>query len=171
MLVISNFSEHCMLIRINMETRTVKWGLSWLKLCSFVNSRNISIKLGDKVYIWSLNNRVKFRTKIPLHWCNINKVVGGDFFFGSPGIWHTLKKKSNCSYNISVQRRNDKSRVIIVTTDKWTYGHSSRSNDRTRERCVPRFRWTPEHSIQMRIPRLRLAQSGSVHTLTHLMQP
>jgi len=51
MLVISNFSEHCMLIRINMETKTVKWGLSWLKLCSFVNSRNISIKLGDKVYI------------------------------------------------------------------------------------------------------------------------
>jgi len=34
-----------------METKTVKWGLSWLKLCSFVNSRNISIKLGDKVNI------------------------------------------------------------------------------------------------------------------------
>ena len=50
-LVISNFSEHCMLIRINLETKTVKWGLPWLKLCSFVNSRNISIKLGDKVYI------------------------------------------------------------------------------------------------------------------------
>ena len=83
MLVISNLSEHCMLIRINMETKTVKWGLSWLKLCSFVNSRNISIKLGDKVYI-SLNNRVKFRTKIPMHCCNINKSRRGDFF-GSPG--------------------------------------------------------------------------------------
>jgi len=84
MLVISNFSEHCMLIRINMETKTVKWGLSWLKLCSFVNSGNISIKLGDKVYIRSLNNRVKFRTKIPMHCCNINKGRRGDFF-GSPG--------------------------------------------------------------------------------------
>ena len=80
MLVISNFSEHCMLIRINMETKTVKWGLSWLKLCSFVNSINISIKLGNKVYIWSLNIRVKFRTKIPMHCCNINKSRRGDFF-------------------------------------------------------------------------------------------
>ena len=92
MLVISNFSEHCMLIRINMETKTVKWGLSWLKLCSFVNSRNISIKLGDKVYIWSLNNRVKFRTKIPMHCCNINKSHRGGFFFGSPG------RKSNMGF-------------------------------------------------------------------------
>jgi len=74
-----------MLIRINMETKTVKWGLSWLKLCSFVNSRNISIKLGDKVYISSLNNRVKFRTNITMHCCNINKGRRGDFF-GSPGI-------------------------------------------------------------------------------------
>ena len=62
------------------------WGLSWLKLCSFVNSRNISIKLGDKVYIWSLNNHVKFRTKIPTHCCNINKSRRGDFFWFT---WYT----------------------------------------------------------------------------------
>jgi len=37
------------------------------------------------VYIRSLNNRVKFRTKIPMHCCNINKSRRGDFFFGSPG--------------------------------------------------------------------------------------
>ena len=38
------------------------------------------------MYIWSLNNRVKFRTKIPMHCCNINKSRRGGFFFGSPGI-------------------------------------------------------------------------------------
>jgi len=37
------------------------------------------------VYIGSLNNRVKFRTKIPMHCCNINKSRRGRFFFGSPG--------------------------------------------------------------------------------------
>jgi len=42
------------------------------------------------VYIWSLNNRVKFRTKIPMHCCNINKSRRGGFFFGSPGIWCVL---------------------------------------------------------------------------------
>ena len=43
----------------------------------------------------------------------------------------------------------------------YTYGHSSSSNERTRVICVPRFLWIPEHSIQMRAPRFRLAQSGS----------
>ena len=33
------------------------------------------------MYIWSLNNRVKFRTKIPMHCCNINKSRRGDFFW------------------------------------------------------------------------------------------
>ena len=46
-----------------------------------VNQKNISIKLRDKVYIWSLNNRVKFRTKIPMHCCNINISRKGDFFW------------------------------------------------------------------------------------------
>lgn len=40
-------------------------------------------------------------------------------------------------------------------------GQSSRSSERTRDRCVPRLRWIPEHSMQMRAPRFRLAQSGS----------
>lgn len=40
-------------------------------------------------------------------------------------------------------------------------GHSSRSRERTRDRCVPRFLWIPEHSMQIRAPRFRLAQSGS----------
>ena len=31
--------------------------------------------------IWSLNNRVKFRTKIPMHCCNINKSRRGRIFF------------------------------------------------------------------------------------------
>lgn len=41
-------------------------------------------------------------------------------------------------------------------------GHSSKSRDRTLDRWVPKFLWIPEHSMQMRAPRLRLAQSGSV---------
>lgn len=40
-------------------------------------------------------------------------------------------------------------------------GQSSRSRERTRERCVPRFRCIPEHSMHMRAPRFKLAQSGS----------
>lgn len=40
-------------------------------------------------------------------------------------------------------------------------GQSSRSSERTRERCVPRLRCIPEHSIHMRAPRFKLAQSGS----------
>lgn len=47
--------------------------------------------------------------------------------------------------------------VITATSSR---GQSSRSRDRTRDRCVPRLRWMPEHSMQMRAPRLRLAQSG-----------
>lgn len=46
-------------------------------------------------------------------------------------------------------------------TAKCPGGHSSRSNERTLDMCVPNFRWTPEHSMQMRTPRLMLAQSGS----------
>lgn len=46
-------------------------------------------------------------------------------------------------------------------------GQSSRSRERTRDRCVPRLRWIPEHSMQMRAPRLRLAQSGSAGQGTH----
>ena len=42
-----------------------------------------------------------------------------------------------------------------------TYGHSSRPRDRTRDKCVPKFLWIPEHSIHMRVPRLRLAHSGA----------
>lgn len=41
-------------------------------------------------------------------------------------------------------------------------GQSSRSSDRTRDRCVPRFRCIPEHSIHIRAPRFKLAQSGSI---------
>ena len=37
------------------------------------------------MYIWSLNNPVKFRTKIPMHCCNINKSRRG-------GVWFTWYK-------------------------------------------------------------------------------
>lgn len=40
-------------------------------------------------------------------------------------------------------------------------GQSSKSSERTRDKCVPRFRCIPEHSIHMRAPRFKLAQSGS----------
>ena len=48
-----------------------------------------------------------------------------------------------------------------------TYGHSSRSRERTREMWDPKFRWIPEHSMQTRMPRLRLAQSGSTSKILH----
>lgn len=50
---------------------------------------------------------------------------------------------------------------MAVITLMSSMGQSSRSRERTRDRCVPRLRWIPEHSMQMRAPRLRLAQSGS----------
>ena len=50
--------------------------------------------------------------------------------------------------------------IAIITMLSPT-GQSSRSRERTLDRWVPRFLWIPEHSIQIRAPRLRLAQSGS----------
>lgn len=50
---------------------------------------------------------------------------------------------------------------MAVMTLMSSSGHSSRSRDRTLDRWVPRFLWMPEHSMQMRAPRFRLAQSGS----------
>ena len=50
---------------------------------------------------------------------------------------------------------------IAVMTAKWPGGHSSRSSDRTLDIWDPKFLWTPEHSIQIRAPKLILAQSGS----------
>lgn len=50
---------------------------------------------------------------------------------------------------------------MAVITMLSSTGQSSRSKDRTRDRCVPRFLCIPEHSIQIRAPRFRLAQSGS----------
>ena len=46
-------------------------------------------------------------------------------------------------------------------TARWPGGHSSRSRERTLDMCEPSFRWTPEHSMQIKTPRLILAQSGS----------
>lgn len=43
-----------------------------------------------------------------------------------------------------------------------TYGQSSSPRDRTLLICEPRFRWMPEHSMHMRIPKFKLAHSGSV---------
>lgn len=40
-------------------------------------------------------------------------------------------------------------------------GQSSRSRERTRDRWVPKFLWIPEHSMHIKAPRFRLAQSGS----------
>ena len=48
-----------------------------------------------------------------------------------------------------------------VITAKWPGGHSSRSRERTLEIWDPRFLCTPEHSIQIKTPKLMLAQSGS----------
>ncbi|KAG7232261.1 hypothetical protein INR49_009337 [Caranx melampygus] len=45
-------------------------------------------------------------------------------------------------------------------------GRSSRSSERTRVRWVPRFLWIPEHSMQMRAPRFRLAQLQTCQDLT-----
>lgn len=50
---------------------------------------------------------------------------------------------------------------MAVMTLRSSSGHSSRSRERTLDRWVPRFRWMPEHSMQIRAPRFRLAQSGS----------
>lgn len=50
---------------------------------------------------------------------------------------------------------------MAVMTLMSSSGHSSRSRDRTLDRWVPRFLWIPEHSMQIRAPRFRLAQSGS----------
>ena len=47
-------------------------------------------------------------------------------------------------------------------TARWPGGHSSRSRERTLDMCEPSLRWTPEHSMQIKTPRLILAQSGSV---------
>ena len=41
-----------------------------------------------------------------------------------------------------------------------TYGHSSRPRDLTLDKCVPKFLCIPEHSIQINVPKLRLAHSG-----------
>ena len=38
--------------------------------------------------------------------------------------------------------------------------HLSKVRDLTLDTCTPRLRWIPEHSMQTRIPRLMLAQSG-----------
>jgi len=49
----------------------------------------------------------------------------------------------------------------LAVKNKNTHGHSSSSSDRTRDDSrALRLRWTPEHSIQTRAPKLRLAQSG-----------
>lgn len=48
-----------------------------------------------------------------------------------------------------------------VSTSVSSRGQSSRSRERTRERWVPRLRWIPEHSMQIKAPRFRLAQVGS----------
>lgn len=50
---------------------------------------------------------------------------------------------------------------MAVMTMRSSLGQSSRSKERTRDRWVPRLRWIPEHSMHIREPRLRLAQSGS----------
>lgn len=50
---------------------------------------------------------------------------------------------------------------IAASTFVSSLGQSSRSSDRTRDRCVPRFRCIPEHSMQIKAPRLRLAHVGS----------
>lgn len=50
---------------------------------------------------------------------------------------------------------------MAVMTMRSSLGQSSRSKERTRDRWVPRLRWIPEHSMHMREPRFRLAQSGS----------
>lgn len=39
--------------------------------------------------------------------------------------------------------------------------HSSSETERTLEMCTPRLRWIPEHSMQMQMPWLIAAQSGS----------
>ena len=38
--------------------------------------------------------------------------------------------------------------------------HLSKVRDLTLDTCTPKLRWIPEHSMQTRIPRLMLAQSG-----------
>lgn len=51
---------------------------------------------------------------------------------------------------------------MVVSTNVSSEGQSSRSSERTRDTCVPRLRWMPEHSMQIRAPRFRLAHVGSV---------
>ena len=67
------------------------WFHSWNDQLQLQDHRHWHwIKLGDKVYIWSLNNPIKFRTKIPMHCCNINKGRRGNFF-----LVHLLYIKEN----------------------------------------------------------------------------
>lgn len=50
---------------------------------------------------------------------------------------------------------------IAVITMLSSTGQSSRSRERTRDKCVPRFLWMPEHSMHIKAPKFKLAQSGS----------
>lgn len=50
---------------------------------------------------------------------------------------------------------------MALRTSVSSRGKSSRSRERTLDRWVPRFLWIPEHSMQMRAPRFRLAHVGS----------
>jgi len=50
-----------------------KLRLSWLKQHNFAIVRNVSIKLGGKMYISLLSSCVKFHSKIYTHCYNINK--------------------------------------------------------------------------------------------------
>lgn len=54
-----------------------------------------------------------------------------------------------------------KSRFRLIM--KYTYGHLSKSSERTLDIWDPKFLWTPEHSIHIRTPKFKLAQSGSVN--------
>jgi len=45
------------------------------------------------IKVKTLNNRVKFRTKISMHCCNINKGRRGDFFWFTWYIWSCLNRK------------------------------------------------------------------------------
>ena len=100
----------------------------------------------------SLPDAVAHRVAQTQHHCNMSRPVGNQSINEIKRTWLVLYSDNIGPIIIKVTR----SSAMI------TYGHSSRSKERTREMCEPRFLWMPEHSMQTRIPRFKLAQSGSV---------
>jgi len=78
------------------------------------------------VYIWSLNNRVKFRTKIPMHCCNINKGRKGDFFLVHLGTYlYFIVQTGPYAFSVdSFQRHDNVCKHLSYTYITWVTNHN-----------------------------------------------